>query len=249
LLSGHQLITFKKTFDRRFSRRVGPQQLSSRTERRIVNTAEHIVEAYFRFCRNCFTITDRKVLGGNNRQLDILAYNVKDRTCFHVEVGVTHRTNWCPTQAQLASYFERKFFGLPRERIGHTAGKTDYEKGKNYFLQIERIYQDVGFDPKAVRRVWVCWIAKGMTGVQIINHHSPSLNRSFQVELLSLRDQVLPDLKDAIGTSNYDDEVLRTLGFVKQQDLQKAQPYQAADKPHLLENPSMFDGKLVATTR
>lgn len=32
-----------------------------------MNAAEHIVEAYFRLCRNCFTMTDRKVVGGNNR--------------------------------------------------------------------------------------------------------------------------------------------------------------------------------------
>jgi len=44
-----------------------------------MNTAEHRVESYFRLCRKCFTIVDLKVPRGNNRQLDILAHNVKEQ--------------------------------------------------------------------------------------------------------------------------------------------------------------------------
>ncbi len=56
-----------------------------------MNTAEHIVESYFRLCCKCFTIVDLKIPHGNNQQLDILAYDVKEQLQYHIEVGVTHR--------------------------------------------------------------------------------------------------------------------------------------------------------------
>jgi hypothetical protein len=35
-------------------------------------------------------------------------------------------------------------------------------------------------------------------------------------ELLSLRDRVIPELTDAIGSSNYDDDVLRMISLLEQ---------------------------------
>jgi hypothetical protein len=55
-----------------------------------MNTVELIVESYFRLCRSCFTYPDLKVPGGNNRQLDLLAYNVREEAQYHVEMSVTH---------------------------------------------------------------------------------------------------------------------------------------------------------------
>lgn len=189
-----------------------------------MNAAEHIVDAYFRLVRGCFTLADRKVLGGNNRQLDILAYHLKDRLAFHIEVGVTHRENWCPTLEELGPQFEKKFFGISPERKGRSAGTTDFEKGKNYFPKIEATYREVGFAPADVKRVWVCWIVKNHKDAKPIetDHHSQHLSQSFKIEVLSLRDFVLPELANAIGTANYDDEILRTLGFVKQRERQSA---------------------------
>lgn len=54
----------------------------------------------------------------------------------------------------------------------------------------------------------------------LLSFHSKHLNCTFEVEVLGLRDFILPELADAIGTANYDDEILRTLGFVKQRELQ-----------------------------
>src|SRR5579862_7218882 len=125
-----------------------------------MNAAEHIVESYFRLKRGCFTITDRKVSKGNNRQLDLLAYQLKTKEQFHIEIGVTHRPNWCPTLQDLGPQFEQKFFGAPPKREGKTGRTTDYEKGKSYFPQIQQTYRDAGFSPSAVKRVWVCWIMK-----------------------------------------------------------------------------------------
>ncbi|MFZ3018273.1 MAG: hypothetical protein WA056_07450 [Gallionella sp.] len=189
-----------------------------------MNAAEHIVESYFRLRRGCFTVTDQKVPRGNNRQLDILAYHVKDHSQFHIEVGVTHQKNWCPTLEELGWQFEKKFFGAPPERKGKTNGTTDFEKGKSYFSQIEETYTAVGFVPAEVKRVWVCWLIKdkdiGGTKPLRLPFHSKHLNRTFEIEVLGLRDFILPELADAIGTANYDDEILRTLGFIKQRELQ-----------------------------
>jgi hypothetical protein len=189
-----------------------------------MNAAEHIVDAYFRLARGCFTLADRKVKKGNNRQLDILAYHLKQGDAFHIEVGATHRENWCPTLDELGSQFEKKFFGAPPERKGKVAGTTDYDKGKSYWHQIEATYTEVGFDPERVQRVWVCWIVKNRKDSEPIKLKYPSthLSRAFEIEILSLRDYVLPELQNAIGTANYDDEILRTLGFVKQRELQSA---------------------------
>lgn len=186
-----------------------------------MNTAEHIVESYFRLCRGCFTCSDRKVVSGNNRQLDILAYNLKDKLQFHIEVGVTHRPNWCPTKEDLRAEFERKFFGLPPKRTSKTGGATDFEKKKAYFEQIEETYANAGFSRDDVRRVWVCWIVKDeATKSRSLVLPFTHLSRTFEIEVLSLRDCVIPDLMNATGTANYDDEILRTLGFIKQRELQ-----------------------------
>lgn len=187
-----------------------------------MNAAEHIVEAYFRLCRGCFTLSDQKVTKGNNRQLDILAYHLKDKLAFHIEVSVTHQNNWCPTLEELGENFEKKFFGAPPERKGKADGTTDYEKGKSYFSQIEATYAEIGFTPATVKRVWVCWVVKAQVNTKriILPFYSKHLDRTFEVEVLSLRDFVLPELENAIGTANYDDEVLRTLGFIKQRELQ-----------------------------
>jgi hypothetical protein len=185
-----------------------------------MNSAEHIVESYFRLCRGCFTLPDRKVLKGNNRQLDILAYNLKEKLQFHIEVDVTHQLNWCPTRRELGQEFEGKFFGAPPKRTSSAGNKTDYEKGKSYFSQIENTYLEVGFSPASVKRVWVCWVVKGEEKAQSLVLPAEHLNKTYGIEVLSLRNKILPELEHEIGTANYDDEILRTIGFIKQRESQ-----------------------------
>jgi hypothetical protein len=186
-----------------------------------MNTAEQIVDAYFRLCRACFTISDRKVVKGNNRQIDILAYHLKTKTAYHVEVGVTHRENWCPTIEILRDKFDHKFFGKPAEK-SNKSPNTDAAKNKNYFDKIEKTYESVGLD-----RVWVCWMVRGRddSAPFTLTHEVPHLpGRRFEIEVLSMRDYVLDKLEEAIGTSNYDDVILRTIGFIKQREEQEAEP-------------------------
>ena len=100
-----------------------------------MNAVEHIVECYFRYVRGCFTMTDVKVPGGNNRQCDLLAYDAKNRKQYHVESSVTHDKTWAPSLDQLRDIFDKKFKGEPSKRQG---ANTDYAKGKSYFPSITR---------------------------------------------------------------------------------------------------------------
>ncbi len=187
-----------------------------------MNAAEHIVESYFRLCKGCFTLSDRKVENGVGRQLDLLAVNLHERAQLHIEVAVTHRTHWCPTRDQLTPYFEKKFFGAPPERESESGKGTDFEKGKSYFEEIQRAYSSLGLDPEKISRVVVCWFVKGEDNKLPIKItvQSKQVKREFRIEVLSMRDLILPELMNTIGTSNYDDEVLRTLTFIKQREIQ-----------------------------
>lgn len=181
-----------------------------------MNTVEHIVECYFRYCKNCFTITDVKVPGGNNRQCDLLAYNIKTQEQYHVESSVTHQENWCPSTEDLPEVFDKKFRGTPPKREGK---KTDYAKGKAYYSNICETYRRVGFSPRKIKRVFITW--------KVIDENNLSkLLRKYKkqhkinVLVWSFRDVILPELINRVSTSNYDDEVLRTLSLLRQRNLQ-----------------------------
>ncbi|MBT4400902.1 MAG: hypothetical protein HOD37_15585 [Bacteroidetes bacterium] len=185
-----------------------------------MNTVEKIVESYYRLCRKCFTISDLKVLKGNNRQLDLLAISIKPKKCYHVEVSVTHRKNWCPTPEILIENFEKKFFGVPPVRDG---AKTDFSTGKNYKTSIDNTYSSVGINPDTIRRVWVCWIVNGAERLQPIlkDYCTKKGIRRSHLEVLSLRDEIIPELLNTVSTTNYDDDILRTLSLLEQHRKQR----------------------------
>ncbi|TVM03354.1 MAG: hypothetical protein CV087_05670 [Candidatus Brocadia sp. WS118] len=181
-----------------------------------MNAVEHIVECYFRYCKECFTITDLKIKSGNNRQVDLLAYNLKTSKQYHIESSVTHSKNWWHSTEDLHEIFNKKFRGLPPKREGK---KTDYVKGKEYFDSILQAYQRIGFAPSKINRIFVTWAVKDDVALRkfLVSYKK---QYGFRVDVLSFRDQILPELRKAILTSNYDDEVLRTLSLLKQCDLQ-----------------------------
>lgn len=186
-----------------------------------MNTVEHIVDCYFQLVRGCFTRADVKVPGGNNRQFDILAANIVDGASYHVEASVTHELNWCPTPEQLRTSFRQKFFGVPRPKEG---ANTDHAKGKSYLPKIRAAYASLGLDYQSLRRVWCCWVVRD--GVpheveeQLVKICTEFGVKSPVCEVLSLRDQVMPELTDAIGRSNYDDDVLRMMSLLEQRRAQ-----------------------------
>jgi len=177
-----------------------------------MNTVEHIVECYFRYCKGCFTMTDLKVIGGNNRQCDLLAVNLSTQEQFHVESSVTHGLNFLPSDIELQDIFDKKFRGLPAKREGKG---TDYSKGKTYSESILRTYQSVGFDPVKVQRLFVTWVVKDDSTLRnFLSNYT--LNYGIPLQVIAFRDKILPELMEKISTSNYDDEVLRTLSLIRQ---------------------------------
>jgi len=185
-----------------------------------MNTTERIVESYFRLCRGCFTMSDVKVLHGNNRQIDLLAYNLVSGEQFHVEVSVAHPEAWWPTPDELIAGFEKKCFGVPEKREGP---RTDHSKGRMYELEINQTYRSVGLDPDKIRRVWVCWAVKRHEELEekLAAYCSQRALTPASLEILSFRDRVIADLLTKVSTANYDDDALRTLSLLQQFNLHK----------------------------
>ena len=216
-----------------------------------MNAQSKIVENYYRMVKKCFTITDIKVSGGNNRQFDILAYRPEGKKYYHIEVGVTHRQNWCPNLNELKEKFRKKFFGKPQNKRPDN-NKTDFAKGKNYLNQIKEAYSRYGIDYDRVIRIWCFWTYKG-DDKEIIKLKN-ELAKEFEldsknIETLSFRDDVLPALQKEIGTSNYDDETIRTLSLLKEYNKQRVNTEQVTvpdDKSKGKKNNTKysFDGSI-----
>ena len=187
-----------------------------------MNTTERIVESYFRICRGCFTAPDVKVINGNNRQIDLLAYNLGSKHIFHVETSVTHCENWCPTHANLEQSFDFKFLGRPKPTEGKN---TDYAKKKTYEQHILATYRKYGVAPEEVRRVWCCWAVRGDQDLPsfIARYCASRKLIHHPIEILSFRDIVIPKLQECVGSSNYEDDVLRTFSLLREHELQAIQ--------------------------
>ena len=181
-----------------------------------MNTAEHIVDCYYRIVKNCFTMNDAKVINGINRQLDVLAVNLISNEHFHIESSVTHRLGWAPKADALKKIFEKKFLGLPEERPGK---KTDFSLGREYKKNILDTYRAYGLDPSKIQRIFVCWVLHPKSPADDLLHAFEK-DHKMKIQIISFRDTILPDLRHAVGTANYDDEILRTIGFIKEHDAQ-----------------------------
>jgi len=184
-----------------------------------MNTVEHIVDCYFRMCRHCFTTNDVKVIGGNNRQLDLLAVNLTDGNQYHVESSVTHSWEWFSGATDLCAELDRKFFGIPLPNAGEN---SDFSKGKTYQAQIENTYKIFGLNPVDLKRVYCLWFTPVFAGLNGQLEEYSNKRGVRAIEILSFRDTVFPYLESAVGTANYEDEVLRTLSLQLQRRQQLA---------------------------
>jgi len=166
-------------------------------------------------------MADLKVIHGNNRQIDLLAVNLKSGEQYHVEVSVTHQENWCPTPADLFPEFEKKYFGIPTKREGKN---TDYALGKTYEKQIFKTYEAVGLNSRNIKRVWVCWTVIDADNIehQLEQYRKKRGIKKGAIEILSFRDVIIPSLMEKVATSNYEDDVLRTLSLLQQFEKQQS---------------------------
>ncbi|NLI99463.1 hypothetical protein GX441_12530 [bacterium] len=175
-----------------------------------MNATEHIVETYYRLVKHCFTITDVQVEKGVNRQIDLLSFQKGSGECFHVETTVTHELSWRPSLNKLETYIEYKFFGKP---------KPSAKEAKNYYQNICETYKKFGIDHKSVKRVICVWDIKESKEEVEKWLRSQEENLRIQKRSLSIlffRDDVIPELLKEIGTSNYNDEVVRVLSLLEQ---------------------------------
>ena len=172
-----------------------------------MNAVEHIVEVYFRICRDCFTMSDVKVQGGNNRQFDLLAVDMKGGNHYHVESCVTHSRKFQPSKDVIKGYFDRKFLGAPR--------KND---GKDYRQQIQETYKGVGLQPEPMQRIWVQWTTSYLKDWErFLDEYYR--DTGVRVQSWPLKDKIIPELQEKIATGNYDDEILRTFSLLKSYSL------------------------------
>ncbi len=185
-----------------------------------MNATEHLVEVYYRQ-RGHFTATDVKVINGNNRQFDILTFDPRNQSYNHIEVSVTHTVNstWIRPLSVISDEVRFKFFGIPKNKRPDNPN-TDFSKGKTYLEQIKSTYATFGIDYETVRRVWCTWCLPD-NDIQNIENWKQKMAYEFQLkpgnfEILLFRDEVLKVLLDNIGTSNYDDEILRTLSLISE---------------------------------
>jgi hypothetical protein len=115
-------------------------------------------------------------------------------------------------------FIGHKFFGMPKNNRPDNPN-TDFSKNKNYLQNFKETYRTYGIDFNKVIRVWCSWrfdetkdqVAKWKK--KIANIYKLGSNN---FELLSFRDAVLPRLLTEIGTSHYNDEILRTLSLLSQ---------------------------------
>ena len=187
-----------------------------------MNTTEHLVELYYRQL-GYFTLSDLKIKNGNNRQFDILAYNVKNKVFEHIEVNVAHGINWTESLKDIKEKFRFKFFGCPNNNRPDNP-KTDLAKGKTYLAPIKEAYKDLGIDYYALKRVWCTWREPKKDETTI--NWKTELAVEFDLkpenfELLIFKDIVIPELFKAVGTANYEDELLRTLSLINEAEKQK----------------------------
>ena len=187
-----------------------------------MNAVEQIVEIYFQKILNCLTNPDIKVENGNNRQFDLLAYNIKSRKSYHIESSVKHELRWNPIIDELKESIEFKFFGTLRDK--NNKGKnTDKAKNKNYLEQIKITYEVYGMDYEKINRVWVLWCADKIDNKSFkINNGKEYLEVNNKlIEIISFRDIIIPELEKNIGKSNYENDIIRTLSLIIESKKQK----------------------------
>jgi hypothetical protein len=76
-------------------------------------------------------------------------------------------------------------------------------------------------DTNQVERVLCSWTVQDPEKLPEIQETFMK-KHGFKFSYLSFRDIVLPEVEKYVGTSNYDDDILRTLSLVRQMDLQQS---------------------------
>jgi hypothetical protein len=183
-----------------------------------MNTAEKIVEAYFRHVKGCLTAGDIKIPKGNNRQIDLLAWHNKDKVAYHVETSVAasgRYFNKSRSWKKLIPIFQNKFFALPKESHHEDYCATESDPD---FSKLIEAYAKFGFAHRKVNRVFVCWAIEDydMTEAEIVDFFGRRNVPRDKIQVIGFRDVILPALMKEVGSSNFEDDVLRTFSLLNE---------------------------------
>jgi hypothetical protein len=176
-----------------------------------MNATERIVEQYFRLHHHCLTVSDLKIPSAEGRQIDLLVIKPSTKpgtpaTYLHVEVSVTSTTHNPKLDKTLPKLFDHKFFGGPPLRRERVSKNTP-----DILRQLKSTYELYGAEWASVQRVWCLWKYNG-AGVAKLQTDLAAAHAGVSADkfrVLSFRDEVMPKLAGALGTSHHEDELVR----------------------------------------
>ena len=183
-----------------------------------MNAAERLVEIYYRQ-KNCFIISDIKIIGGINRQIDLLVFDPNSMLYYHVESSVGHGIHFAPNLAQVYYKIKYNFFGALND-LPPSDPKNKDTNEKTFLKEINRTYESFGINPTNLIRVWCTWCFDKFDKDDL-EDWKKRMAEEFRLtpanfEVLSFRDNVMPTLLKETGSSNYDDDLLRCISLVIQ---------------------------------
>lgn len=156
-----------------------------------MSTVEHAVDCYFRVCRQCFTM--HNVVCSGNRKFGLLASDLNSGSQYHIESTMNHGAFWQPSEEELFAEIDATFFG------------------GLWGQQVVNAYRNVGFAPHFVERIYCSWTLPKLPNLQHSLHRYSSSRRVRMVQMISLRDEVFPQLKKTSLLSHMDENLLKTL--------------------------------------
>ena len=138
-------------------------------------------------------LTLPNIIYGINNELDLLAYDPRMQRFYCIEV--TMHFNFGPGRKDFSSVYQ-------------------FKKGK--FTNALRKHLKERFKIRNAKYVWVVWMIRPTGRDKVLND-----SKKYGIEIWEFKDKI-KELMNAIGTSNYQDEILRTLSLVKKSNYSKS---------------------------
>lgn len=160
-----------------------------------MNAAEHIVQSFFwhakseRKPKGRRYLTISNVIAGNNREIDILAMSGDGQDKLRVECHVD--VNW-PTTGWYTEYIKKT--------IHDKMLKDDHTR--------KLIREQVGWEDDSYRKIFVVW-SNPFPDIEVLRTDL----KDDTVDCWSITD-LLQDMLDSAGTSNYQDDILRLMSML-----------------------------------
>jgi len=165
-----------------------------------MNTVERVVDAYFRLCRQCFTMHDVGIVPNDNRKFGLVAINMCSGSQYHVECAIHYCTEWQPTEDELLDEFDRKFFGIP------------------WSYEVFNGYRNIGINPGLVERIYCCWLPPKLSGLKEMLHRYSVIRGIRTLKIVSFHEEILPQVQEVSALSRQENDALKILGLLRKTD-------------------------------